>query len=140
MSFRYSYSQPSLSRRLISNNLLPSSENLVPVLKWKSNNRQKNIVEKRRNCSKGAISPLFHNIFNISLTSGVKLHIQLFVLLFSLFLHETHVIHEIHDSKAITMRTYILSWRNKKQHSYSPNLHMQNPIRIKLMYSTLQQQ
>ena len=25
----------------------------------------------------GAISPLFHNIFNISLTSGVKLHIQL---------------------------------------------------------------
>ena len=28
-------------------------------------------------CGKGAISPLFHNIFNISLTSGVKLHIQL---------------------------------------------------------------
>ena len=25
----------------------------------------------------GAISPLFHNIFNISLTSGVKLHIHL---------------------------------------------------------------
>ena len=29
-------------------------------------------MEKRRNCS-----PLFHNIFNISLTSGVKLHIHL---------------------------------------------------------------
>ena len=27
--------------------------------------------------SSGAISPLFHNIFNISLTSGVKLHIHL---------------------------------------------------------------
>ena len=25
-------------------------------------------MEKRRNCSLGAISPLFHNIFNISLT------------------------------------------------------------------------
>ena len=30
-----------------------------------------------RNCSKGAISPLCHNIFNISLTSGVKIHIYL---------------------------------------------------------------
>ena len=26
-------------------------------------------MEKRRNCSLGAISPLFHNIFNISLTN-----------------------------------------------------------------------
>ena len=34
-------------------------------------------VEKRRNGSYGAISPLFHNIFNISLTSEVKLHIYL---------------------------------------------------------------
>ena len=34
-------------------------------------------MEKRRNCSKGAISPLFHNIFNISLTSRVQLHIYL---------------------------------------------------------------
>ena len=38
----------------------------------------KNIVKKRRNCSLGgAISPLFHNIFSISLFSGVKLHIHL---------------------------------------------------------------
>ena len=34
-------------------------------------------MEKRRNCSQGAISSLFHNIFNMSLTSGVKLHIHL---------------------------------------------------------------
>ena len=34
-------------------------------------------MEKRRNCSWGAISPLFHNIFNISLTSRVQLHIFL---------------------------------------------------------------
>ena len=34
-------------------------------------------MEKRRNCSSGAISPLFHYTFNISLTSGVKLHIHL---------------------------------------------------------------
>ena len=34
-------------------------------------------MEKRRNCSSGAISPLFHNIFNISLTLRVQLHIYL---------------------------------------------------------------
>ena len=34
-------------------------------------------MEKRRNCSKGAISPLFHNIFNISWISRVKLHVHL---------------------------------------------------------------
>ena len=32
---------------------------------------------KKGNCSSGAISPLFHNIFNISLTSRVQLHIYL---------------------------------------------------------------
>ena len=42
-------------------------KNPVPVLTWKSNNIYQNIVEKRRNCSLGAISSLFHNIFNISL-------------------------------------------------------------------------
>ena len=54
-----------ISTLLISNNPLSWSENLVPVLTQRSANRQQNIVEKRRNCSKGAISPLFHNIFNI---------------------------------------------------------------------------
>ena len=34
-------------------------------------------MEKRRNRSQGAISPLFHIILYIFLTSGVKLHIQL---------------------------------------------------------------
>ena len=34
-------------------------------------------MEKRRNCSLGAISPLFHIILYIFLTSGVKLHIHL---------------------------------------------------------------
>ena len=64
-----------ISTSLISNNRLSRSEILVPFLTWKSNNREQNIVEKRRNCSLGAISPLFHNIFNMS--SGVKLHIHL---------------------------------------------------------------
>ena len=32
----------------------------------------KNIVEKRRNCSLGAISPLFHNIFYMLLDFHVK--------------------------------------------------------------------
>ena len=57
-----------ISNSLISNNRLSRSENLVPVLTQRSTNRQPNIVEKRRNCSLGAISPLFHNIFNTSLT------------------------------------------------------------------------
>ena len=64
-----------ISNSLISNNRLSRSENLVPVLTQRSTNRQQNIVEKRRNCSLGAISPLFHNIFNIS-NLGVKLHIH----------------------------------------------------------------
>ena len=34
-------------------------------------------MEKRRNCSLGAISPLFHIILYIFLASGVKLHIHL---------------------------------------------------------------
>ena len=35
-------------------------------------------MDKRRNCSSGAISPLFHNIFNIYiLCIGVKLHMNL---------------------------------------------------------------
>ena len=34
-------------------------------------------MEKRRNCSFGAISPLYHNIFNISRISRVQLHIHL---------------------------------------------------------------
>ena len=38
-----------ISTLLISNNRLSRSENLIPVLTWKSNNEQQNIVEKRRN-------------------------------------------------------------------------------------------
>ena len=34
-------------------------------------------MEKRRNCSKKAISPVFHNFFNISRISRVQLHIYL---------------------------------------------------------------
>ena len=47
---------------------LPRHENLTTG--------KTNIVEKRRNCSKGTISPLFHNIFNISLNSRVLLYIH----------------------------------------------------------------
>ena len=65
-----------ISNSLISNNRLSRSENLVPVLTQRATKRQQNIVEKRRNCSLGAISPLFHNIFNMSLNLGVKLHIH----------------------------------------------------------------
>ena len=54
-----------ISTSVISNNRLPRRENLVLVLTQKSKIRIQNIVEKRRNCSWRAISPLFHNIFNI---------------------------------------------------------------------------
>ena len=65
-----------ISNSLISSNRLSRSENLAPVLTKRATKRQQNIVEKRRNCSLGAISPLFHNIFNIFLNLGVKLHIH----------------------------------------------------------------
>ena len=54
-----------ISTSVISNNRLSRRENLVLVLTQKSKIRLQNIVEKRRNCSWGAISPLFHNICNI---------------------------------------------------------------------------
>ena len=54
-----------ISTSVISNNRSSRRENLVLVLTQKSKIRLQNIVEKRRNCSWGAISPLFHNIFNI---------------------------------------------------------------------------
>ena len=53
------------STSVISNNRLSRRENLVLVLIQKSKIRLQNIVEKKRNCSWGAISPLFHNNFNI---------------------------------------------------------------------------
>ena len=64
---------------------LPKHENLTTC---------KNIVEKRRNCSLGAISPLFHNIFNISLTSRVQLHIYLLNVVnwISFFLYSANLI------------------------------------------------
>ena len=68
MSFYYIQLTLVISNSLISNSRLSRSENLVSVLTQRSTNRQQNIVEKRRNCSLGAISPLFHIIFNISLT------------------------------------------------------------------------
>ena len=54
-----------ISTSVISNNRLSRRENLVLVLTQKFKIRSQNIVEKRRNCSWGAISPLFHYIFNI---------------------------------------------------------------------------
>ena len=64
---RLSLSRPRLSRITAYHEMkiwsLPKDENLITDNKilWK----------------KGAISPLFHNIFNISLTSRVQLHIYL---------------------------------------------------------------
>ena len=57
------YSRLSISRTRLSRITAYLGEHLVPVLTQRSTNRQQNIVEKRRNCP-----PLFHNIFNISLT------------------------------------------------------------------------
>ena len=54
-----------ISTSVISNNRLSRRKNLVLVKTQKSKIRLENIVEKRRNCSWGAISPLLHNIFNI---------------------------------------------------------------------------
>ena len=81
-----------ISTSLISNNRLSRSENLVPVLTLKSNNRYQNIVEKRRNEEKFL---LFSTIFSIYLlTSGVKLHIHLLnvVVRFIVFLNSANLI------------------------------------------------
>ena len=51
-----------ISTSLISNNRLSQSKKLASVLRWKSISMLQNIVEKRRNCSLGAISPLLRNI------------------------------------------------------------------------------
>ena len=56
-----------ISTSVISNHRLSRRENLVLVFTPESKIRLQNIVEKSRNCSWGAISPLFHNIFNIYL-------------------------------------------------------------------------
>ena len=63
--FHYIQSTLVISTSVISNHRLSRRENLVLVLTQISKIRLQNIVEKRRNCSWGAISPLFHNIFNI---------------------------------------------------------------------------
>ena len=77
ISQTYTQSNLVISNSLISNYRLSRSENLIPVLTWNCDNRKQNNVEKRRNCSLGAVSPLFHIILYIFLTSGVKLHIHL---------------------------------------------------------------
>ena len=67
-----------ISTSVISNNRLSWRKNLVLVLTWKSKIRIQNIVKKRRNCSLGAISPLFHNFsIYISYYKGVRLHSKL---------------------------------------------------------------
>ena len=77
-----------------------------PCLTWKSYNRKQNSVEKRRNCSSGAISSLFPNIFNSSLTSGVILlyifisEMWLFDFIFSSILHSWYV--EVWISRSIS--------------------------------------
>ena len=59
-----------ISTSLVSNNHLSRSENLVPVLTCKSNNKYQNIVEMRSNF-------FFPQYFQYILTSGVKLHVHL---------------------------------------------------------------
>ena len=54
-----------ISTTVISNNRFSRRENLVLVLTQKSKIRLQNIVEKRRNCSWGAISPFSKIFFNI---------------------------------------------------------------------------
>ena len=76
---------------------LPKHENLITG---------ENIVEKRRNWSL-AISPLFHNIFTVSLTSRVQLHIYLLNvgvrILFSSILQIWYV--EVRISRSISENT-----------------------------------
>ena len=67
--------QLTLATSLISNNRLSWSENLA-LPKHENLTTCKKYYGKEKKLL-GAISPLFHNIFNISLTSRVQLHIYL---------------------------------------------------------------
>ena len=75
-------------------------------------------MEKRRNCSLGAISPLFHNIFNIPLTSRVQLHIYLLnvvvPIIFSSILQIWYV--QVQISKYF--RESLAIWDNKSRLSF----------------------
>ena len=81
---------------------------------------KRNIVEKRRNCSLVAISPLFHNIFNISLTSRVQLHIHFLnvvvQIFFSLILQIWYV--EVRISRSLSES---LGIRDNESRLYKPN-------------------
>ena len=91
-----------ITTSLFSKNRLSQSKKSSPFSIWKSNNRQQNIVKKRRNCSLDAFSPLFHNIFNISLTSRVNLHIHLLNVvvrfIFSIWYVEVRISRSISES------------------------------------------
>ena len=107
-----------ISTSLISNNRLSRSENLAPVLTQRSTNRQQNIMEKRRNCSLGAISPLFHNIFNISLTSFESNYIFILlkvVIRLTVFLSSANLICRSTDIP----KSFIESLRDNESRLYS---------------------
>ena len=70
------YSWLSLSRPRLSRITAYLEVKILSLLKHENlTTEKKNIVEKRRICSLGSISPLFHNIFYIFLISRVQLHI-----------------------------------------------------------------
>ena len=99
MYSRLSLSRPRLSQitaylkvKILS---LPKHENLTIYKKY---------CEKEEKLLQGAISPLFHNIFNISLTSRIQLHIYLLNVVnrisFSSILHICYV--EVRISRSIS--------------------------------------
>ena len=83
------YSQLSLSRPRLSRITAYLEVKILSLFKHVNLTVGNKILWKR-----GAISPLFHNIINISLTSGVKLHIHLLTVAvrFIVFLNSANLI------------------------------------------------
>ena len=76
---------------LISNNRLSRSENLVPVLTWKSNNRNKKLLKSGKIAKEQFL--LFSTKFSIYLlTSGVHIDLLNVVVRFIVFLNFANLI------------------------------------------------
>ena len=97
-------------------------------------------MEKRRYCFLGAISPLFHNIFNISLTSEVKLYIHLvnvvvrFIIssILQIYYVEIRISRSILESLGLrdnTIRLYLVQIVNTNAHITKTSLYNFDPLK-----------
>ena len=88
-------------------------------------------MEKRRNCSLGAISPLFHNIFNISLTweSNERFILLKVVVGLIVFLSSANLICRSTDISKCFIES--LGFRDNESRLYSAQLNLAFTLRVR---------